>query len=494
MKRNILLYAIIALLLISCSQDISNDSGRAVIESMISKPNGTLALITMQEPQPLSNNIKSYSGGYTLSAYNGNDFIPLLFSLTDGEIVSIKATDVLLFDRYISCTVDGIIRYPNDINEENLEEHIDGNQIDCGFYDDYFYAEIIIDTKTGKIIDMSNMPFSSIVGFDDDYIYLAIQSSRILKIDKDNLNSGEYITSDIEQTGLTYILGDYVVGSNEKAYLKDNSDVPSYTDGTLFGRIDARVFSYMLPNDHSSSDIYVYYQSFDEYDDSKIYVSKVSAAKGTFGKILSKTDISSDVPGIGLDSEMNYDIATKIDNGQIPNILRPYNQTASNLSSDISLITNKYETMGNLFININENKCWYFIEDPSSESGIKLVVETKDYSPLKNIKSLKDRDNNDAYKAYLYQSDLDLYYLSQDNHIEYINLYTGEHRTSDYVVNLDSCSTNFMTLSGNLLVYRELVNGSEYVTKKVNITDLETSPEIVSFSITDTVSIPDFRF
>ena len=430
---------------------------------------------------------KSNDGTYTLTTIIDGNYVPLIFDLNNGEIVSLNVYDAILFEHYVVCEISGIIRYEEEIDEANIEEYVDDTDINCSYREEGFGGEVLIDTLSGQVVSLDKLgSVSSWVSFNEEYIFLNSQQ-RIVRIPKSNLNHAVYITSDLEAAVIDSVFGDYVI-CDTKAYLIDNSDVATSTANTLLGQTTGiDILSYLLPSDLSAKYIYVLHKG-NGSEDNSVYISKVSVEKGYFGDILANEKLDGSL------FESEFRIRFRIN---IPNSLRPYTQTirkSFNYTDYGGLLyaNSIYDETGNVMINCQRNSYFYFQED-DSELGARLVeVPVSGYSCLDNIKKIPFDDGYDYREAYLYQDKENLYFLNQDDRICHLNILEGTCDVSNYYVKIDRADPNFLTTSGKQIIYKEMLNGTDYVTKAFDVTDLITAPVIVDYETSDIINLPDF--
>ena len=459
------------------------ERGGYSVNSLRSRPEGNLALAVMQEGgQETARKPKSSDGTYTLTTIIDGNYVPLIFDLTNGEVVSLNAGNAIAFDHYLICNLKGIIRYENDVNEDNISEYVDGNDITCNYTETWFNGAILTDLETGQVVDITKLQvlpdyddyyWNCRIGFNADYILLP-SDNRVVRISKDNLNHAEYITSDLEGVGINFVLGDYIIDDYDHAYLIDNSAAPIDIDSTVFGSPGA--MPYLMPSDPNAKHVYII---------SGDYVCKISTAKGTFGNELAREKL--DLPSSGF----IYSI-------DIPNALKPYTQTVEHdgyyrQNYGEPWVNSDYDLMGN--VRLADNGYYYF-EETDTELGVKLVKKETagDYSCLNEVKILdyEPNGNNGQRRAILYQKGKDIYFLDKNNHLRHLDIQTGICERSSYTANIRFVSEKYLTISGTQVLYKEMVTGSDYQTMAFNVEDLQTPPHVVGYETSDIINLPDF--
>ncbi len=476
------LYILAALMLIlaaSCSDSLDN----VTIEEMLSDPDeGSLALISMNG----DTSTRDTEREPMLTVFTNGNYIPLIFRLSNNKIVSLETSGVITVDNYIIATISGVVIYKTRIDERNITDYITGNIINCRFEKEHFNTTILIDTENGHIVDLKDLNFEVMekgdpVGITDDYLFLPRNNwndnyeakSQVARISRSNINSAKVITSSLKNASLRYILGDYILTVHDGSeayslYLIDGSEPRKEYTFTAPELI-------LLPKDKNTKKAWILQNKNDDFEE-------MSTGKGSFVK----TGQVSDGPG-------DYILSLRVDmnNPSTPGITRPYDciVTLDDFQSRPFMFRNKYESMGNLFIN---NKGYVYFK----ESDGKLTKESRTFETFSHLDEVKNLPTTFSGNCpmYLFFDGENLYFLNNENHIACLNILTGEYDKSTYTIELESAENSYMTLSGTQLIYRVETSGSGYVTKSVDITNLRKSPVTVNYSPTDVISIPDFRF
>ncbi len=494
MKRIIFLFSIALLFIaVSCSPNDNYSNGNDDVDSLLSQPRSAVVMADMSSTKT---NSRAYGDTYFLTIKDLDDYIPLLFKSTKGKIVSIKVEDALSFEHYIICNVRGVVKFDTNVDCDTIGDFISGNKIDLGFTQQYLYKTILIDLYTGQVVDMKDHRLRDWmkIGFDDDYIYMST-NRRILRISKKNLNSAQYITSDLEEADVCFIAGDYVFSDN-KAYLKDDSGKPFIYDhwqyfcrDNLLSRKKNSKYYYVL----NYEPIGYYYQT-SKWDDSYAnFLVKISTEKGSIGTILGRKKI--DVEKLGISKTFEIRLDSEITNSLLANTHTVENGR-SHVSNDAPLASTKYDLMYNSWVEYDietgQGYFYYFIED-DSEFGCYFEKIEHDYSKLKDIQRIYGEADNLCY-AVLSKQGPNLYFVDCNNHIINFNVITGEYTESSYVVDIQSLKNKFITVSGNNVIYKELVTGSSYVTKVLDLGDLNKEPMIVDYEPTSIINLPNLSF
>ena len=469
--------------LIACSPDSKQVNNS--INSMVSLPNGNIALATMKQSGLPAR--RADDDSYTLTVESDGNFIPLIFKLDSDENVSLNAKKAFVFDNYLLCQLSGIVRYKNEINEKNIEDYISGNIIDCDYSETWIDDTILVDLHTGQVVNITKFnvlpwydSFWSVkAGFDADNIYLE-SDGRILKISKDNLNSGEYITSSLESVGIDYVLGDYIY-TNPLAYLIDNSDKAIQMENSWYLNNSSAI---LVPNNPEAGYVFILCSRYGSYREWILY--KMSVEKGSFGKFLGQQQLS-DFPG-----EPLYYKSFRLD---IPNALKPYTQTVEKdgyyHQGGIGALfaESTWDFTWNVII---DSDAYYYFEEDDTDFGVHLVRKpVSGYSCLDDLKYGKSEWGN-SEEFILYITGADIYFLTTQDKICHLNILTGFSEYSDFTIDISRFEENFIKVSGTQVIFREMITGSDYVTKTFDVTDLHTSPKIVEYELNDVISIDNF--
>ena len=460
---------------------------------MLSRPNeGSLAVITMQDANSRAGTPRADDGLHTLTAFIDGDYIPLIFRLSDNKIVSLNAEEAIAFDHYILASIWEVFVYKGGIDETNINEYVDGNQLDCRYDKKHLDTVILIDTESGKVMDLMplfnyDVKFYDItVGYNDEFIFVPSREwadngneiMRIARISKHDLSNARLITPDLESTYLQYVVGDYLItsdmqgleGSPKYAYQID--DAGQRKDLNSIGPIQ----QLLIPSDPDMKIAWI-----NGY--------KYSTDKGNFRKV-------------GTDTETVYNLnddslVLKVDSSVFPEITAPYMQSkAIDGFSGAPLYSSRKDRIGNFFMDAS-GYTYYTIDANGQLENVRKDISG--YSCLAHIKKLERFTNSsEKYPMYLYFDGSKYFYFmyedGQDTRICRLDIVTGATKLSDYTVDLDSAAASYMSLSGTTLIYKTLSTGSRYTTYQVDITDLNTRPVAVDYNPGDVISIPEFRF
>lgn len=477
MKKRLYFFILILFLLFSCTsepdlednnQSIVDGTGKS-ITNLVSDIEGNIALASLQSDLQTSSTTRSFYDTYVLTSQIGADFIPIIFSMDNDRLVALSVNYAVSFDSFIICDIEGIIYFPSEINPYDIGNYIIETHINCPIEEKYFSDRILINTETKKVVSVKNiMSTNSNLGYDENYIYLP-SDGRIAKINRDNMNQAIYITSNLENIAISIVSGDYVIATNDKAYLKDDSAKASIVNF----RQPSDLATYLIPDD-AEHNKYIFEVCY-YYSGNRIYqIHRISTEKGSIGEILGSQKFA----------EMSQYPDIKWFTIDVPGILRPYMQTVRYAGAYYNqFVENDIGKTGNVLYSVDDGICAYFIEDSASESGVKCVVNNVDYSILETV-----RDS-----LYLYEDNEYLYFLDIDGNIILINLLTGEYEKSVYAINLEETSKEWFSISGTSMLYKEMVTGSQYVTKRFDITDLYSEPIIVDYETSDIVAVPTFH-
>lgn len=467
-KRLPILLFIIITALTSCSFTINTESESGkYIATLVSNIEGSMTLASLHDVSQNESTSRALNSNYTLTAQIGLDYVPVLFYMDNNKLVSLSVSYAVCFDNYIICDVEGVISFPSEISPDNIKNYVSGTYINCTIVERSFSDRILIDTKTRKVVSIKHlMSTNSRIGFDDNYIYLS--NGRIAKISKNNLNQAIYITPDFERAGIFIVSGDFIIATNNKAYLKDDSDRASTVNFTE----PPYLATYLVPNDLSNKYIFEvgYYISGDKF----YYIDKISTGRDSVGEILNRQEFA----------QIDYISDIRWFTADIPGILKPYAQSVSYKGAYYDQFTeNEIGIAGNVLYSIDEGICVYFIENPELESGVQCKINNIDYSIMTTV-----RDS-----LYLYEDNENLYFLDVEGHIIHIDLLTGIYEKSDYIINLEETSEEWFSISDTIMLYKEMITGSTYVTKRLDITDLHSDPIIVDYESSDIIAVPNFR-
>lgn len=412
-------------------------------------------------------------------AING-DRIPLLFEDSRGRTVSIEIAQAFSFDHYLVCRVTGEIVYPVEITEETVTDYVEETDFVCPVTIEPIWSMCLIDLNSGKVKDISdtliaNFGSTIYVGYDDENLFFSThyigRTDRLVAVSKSNLDSGIYISPEMDNAHISLVLEDYVACENDKAYSKDNSkeylklEIPtggyySSSDDVMILEDEGKIlrFNYAYPYNITGLNQVCY------------ALLEFSQDEATFGNynLLDTTDYG----GILFDTG---NLVCTASPEQIEGVVSPYDRTIVVKESSTPNFPVLADTNGNVLVS---EKGYYTVI--KTTDGYEIRFEEVDYTEFKN-----------TYQAFVKMEGPEMYYWSKDKHINKVNFLNGSIEQSTYTVDTEF-NSEYVSLFGDNLVYKDMVTSSDYEVKSVNIKDFQTAPVVVDYSISDGINIPDF--
>lgn len=406
------------------------------------------------------------------------DRIPLLFEDSEGRTVSIEIGQAFSFDHYLICQVFGEIVYPVEVTEETVSDYVEKTDFVCPITVEPIWAMCLIDLDSGKVKDISDTLIAGFgstiyVGYDNDNLFFSTHyigsTDRLVAISKSNLDSGIYISPEMDNAHISLVLDDYVACENNKAYSKDNSKeylkLENPGDSEYYSTGDV-----MILEDEGKILRFNYSYPYNATGQVSYALLEFSQNADTFGRynLIDTTNYGGILSGTG-------NLICTASSDLIEGIVSPYDRTIIVSESSSPNFPTLTRTNGNVLV--SENGYYTVIKTAGS---YEIKFEPVDYTEFKN-----------TYQAFIKFEGPEMYYWSKDKHINKINFLDGSIEKSTYTIDTEF-NPEYVSLFGDNLVYKDMVTSSNYEVKSVNIKDFQTDPVVVDYSISDGINIPDF--
>lgn len=474
------LFVFFFFIVVGCSNNVINNSGNSNnsnssgnsndfstdINSVLSQEKNNLAIANLSIGSTRNvHSSRDINTAKDLCIVKNDKIIPLLFKNASNDVVSLKVNSIYADPKgtYVICNIAGIVKYPVEINEENIDSHCSGNHVDVAISQKEIWKSLLIDFNTGKVIDLGleSLGLGDYYGgsqiASDKYSIYYIQANTMYKINKDDLytaiplNNASFDKVD----SLSFYSKDYLYVNNlssgnnvfDKNGIKTNLVIDNRALLDLSNIIQDTAFY------DNQGDIYV-----------AIYWYRGNRIENFWYSI--KTVDNSLV--IDYSGEMNnpYWTARYLESGEYsnaPGMAEPVCFTWKNHNWNVYYLTDGY-----LSFKIDESGKVYDEFTP--------VSYPEDYESSQSI------GFSNGYR----------YYFDEDSHIVKVKVSDGTTVRSSFTLDSADGYRSEKVFNGNQLIVYRHVDATTVNTFVVDLTDLTKQPELLSTSKVDISYLTDF--
>ena len=474
------------------SNDFSTD-----VNSVLSQEKNNLAIANLSIGSTRNvHSSRDINTAKDLCIVKNDKIIPLLFKNASNDVVSLKVNSIYADPKgtYVICNIAGIVKYPVEINEENIDSHCFGNHVDVAISQKEIRKSLLIDFNTGKVIDLG---LESLVLGDnysgpqiasDKYSIYYIQANTMYKINKDDL----YTAIPLNNASFDLVKS-FSFYSKDSLYVNTLVfESPSYINRSkVFDKngiktnlvIDNRALYWNLEMDLSNI-----IQDTAFYDNQgDIYVASNWSGLSSGGP---------DHRGNGVESFW-YSIKTAdnslvIDNsGEMNNPYWTHEQYPAFNEKVRYLKSGEYSNEPGMaepvcFTWNNHNWNVYYLTDgylsfKIDESG-KVYDEFTPVSYPEDYESSQSIGFSNGYR----------YYFDEDSHIVKVKVSDGTTVRSSFTLDSAEGYRSEKVFNGTQLIVYKHVDATTVNTFVVDLTDLTKQPELLSTSKVDISYLTDF--
>lgn len=482
-KCLLLLISILLILVAGCSNNPVNTENikdfSTEIKNVISQESSNIAIARLDigSSRGISSSRDVDSAKY-LCIVENDRIIPLLFKNASDDVVSLKVNSVFADPKgtYAICNIVGVVKYPEEINVENIKSHCSGNKVDVSIFQKEIRKALLIDFNTGKVIDLG-----------------------------------------LESLGL----GDYYSGPQ----IASDSNCIYYIHANTMYKINKDDLYTAIPLNNASFDLA---KSFNFYSNDSLFVNTVVWESPSYvnrHKVFDKNGIKTNMEfnnkavyensTTSLDpSYFGVDTAFYDGQGEIVSAntygVGPKSIWHTIKTVDNTLVVEQYDDMNNPIWRASYLEAGEYSDAPGMAEPVCFTWKNhywNVYYLTDGYLSFKIDENGKIYDEFTpvsypedYASSVSLgfsngyrYYLDEDSHIVKVKVSDGAVERSSFTLDSAEGYRPEKIFNGNQLIVYRHVDATTVNTLVVNLADLTKQPELLSTSKVDISYLTDFK-